>query len=439
MSVVYRRVDDLKPDPWNPRLHSKRQIRQIATSIETFGFNVPVLVDAELKVICGHGRLLACRELGWSEVPTLCLDHLSPAQTRAFMIADNRLTEIATWNDRLLAQQLQELSVLGLDFSLEVTGFEMGEIDLRIASLEDLPGQDDDPADAIPEISAGPPVSQIGDLWLLDHHRVLCGNALDPEAFAALMGEHRAAMVFTDPPYNVPIEGHASGLGAIHHRPFPMASGEMDKAGFTAFLGQACRNLTVCGADGSLHFVCMDWRHIDELLAAGAEEYGELKNVCVWVKDNAGMGSLYRSQHELVFVFKQRGGSHRNNVQLGQFGRNRSNVWCYPGVNSFARSAAEGNLLALHPTVKPVALVADAILDCTARGEIVLDAFLGSGTTVIAAERVGRRCCGLEIDPRYVDVALHRWQALTGGHARHATSGRSFDDLVAEAEAADAT
>src|SRR5712672_462229 len=218
-----------------------------------------------------------------------------------------------------------------------------------------------------------------------------------------------------------------------------MASGEMDKAEFTAFLGQALRNLAAFSDAGSLHYICMDWRHLDELLVAGAAAYGELKNVCVWVKDNPGMGSLYRSQHELVFVFKQRGGSHRNNVQLGQFGRNRSNVWRYPGVNSFARCGEEGNLLALHPTVKPVAMVADAILDCSARSEIVLDAFLGSGTTVIAAERTGRRCYGLELDPAYVDTAVRRWQRLTGASALHAASGRGFDDLADEAEAADAT
>jgi DNA modification methylase len=252
------------------------------------------------------------------------------------------------------------------------------------------------------------------------------------------MGEERAAMVFTDPPYNVPIDGHASGLGAIHHRPFPMASGEMDKAEFTAFLGQALRKLAAFSAAGSLHYICMDWRHLEELLAAGAGAYGELKNLCVWVKDNAGMGSLYRSQHELILIFKQRSGAHRNNVQLGQFGRNRSNVWHYPGANSFARCGAEGNLLALHPTVKPVALVVDAILDCTERGGIVLDAFLGSGTTMIAAERSGRRCYGVELDPVYVDTAIRRWQVLTGGKARHAASGRLFDDLAGEAEAPDA-
>ena len=436
MLIVYWAIDQLKPDPHNARRHSKKQIRQIANSIKAFGFNVPILIDRNGNVIAGHGRLLACRELGITKVPTLCLDHLTPAQARVFMIADNRLTEIATWDDRLLAQQLKDLSLLGLDFSLELTGFEIGEIDLRIASLEDLPKPDDDPADLLPELPAGPPVSKIGDLWLLDRHRLLCGSALDSAVFKALMGAERAAMVFSDPPYNVPIEGHVSGLGAIHHRPFPMASGEMDGAEFTAFLAGALRNFAAFSLDGSLHYVCMDWRHLEELLAAARGAYGELKNLCVWVKDKAGMGSLYRSQHELVFVFKHGRNGHRNNVQLGQFGRNRSNIWHYPGARSFSRCGEEGNLLALHPTVKPVALVADAILDCSARGDIVLDGFLGSGTTVIAAERTGRRCFGLELDPGYVDTILRRWQALTGGSARHAVSGRSFDDLVREAEAA---
>jgi DNA modification methylase len=375
LQVIYRPIGELKPDPANPRLHAKKQIRQIANSVRTFGFNVPVLTDADLNVIAGHGRLLAGHELGMTEVPTLCLEHLTPAQIRAFMIADNRLTEIARWDDQLLGEQLKDLSLIGLDFDIEVTGFEMGEIDLRIASLEDEPDPTDDPADAIPELPVRPPLSKIGDLWHLGRHRVLCGNALEPADFAVLMGEERAAVAFTDPPYNVPVDGHASGLGAIHHRPFPMASGEMDKAAFTAFLSQACQNLAALSADGSIHFICMDWRHLDELLAAGRAAYGELKNLCVWVKDNGGMGSLYRSQHELVLVFKHGRNGHRNNVQLGQFGRNRSNVWHYPGANSFARGGEEGNLLALHPTVKPVAMVADALLDCSARGDIVLDPF----------------------------------------------------------------
>jgi DNA modification methylase len=438
LHIVYRRIEDLKPDPTNPRRHTKRQIRQIAESIKAFGFNAPILIDCHGNIIAGHGRWLACRHLGFSEVPTLCLDHLTPAQARAFMIADNRLTEIAVWDDRLLAQQLKELTLVGLDFDIEAIGFDMGEIDLRIASLEEPPERDDDQADVVPEVWAGPPLSKNGDLWVLDRHRLLCGSALETSTFAALMGEEQAAMGFTDPPYNVPIEGHASGLGRTQHRSFPMASGEMDSTEFTTFLGQAFRNLAAFSVDGSLHFVCMDWRHLEELLGAGRAAYGELKNLCVWVKDNAGMGSLYRSQHELVFVFKRDRNGHRNNVQLGRFGRNRSNVWRYPGANSFARCGEEGNLLALHPTVKPVAMVADAILDCSARGDIVLDAFLGSGTTVIAAERTGRRCCGLELDPVYVDTIVRRWQTLTGGSARHAASGRSFDDLACEAEAANA-
>jgi DNA methylase/ParB-like nuclease domain len=436
--IIYSRIDELKPDPANPRRHSKKQIRQIANSIRQFGFNVPILIDRHGNIIAGHGRWLACRELGWSEVPTVCLDHLTAAQARAFMIADNRLSEIAIWDDRLLAQQLKDLSLLALDFNIEITGFEMGEIDLRIASLEEPAGKNDDPADELPELPAAPPLSKIGDVWVLGRHRVLCGDALDAAALATLMSEERAAMVFTDPPYNVPIDGHASGLGAIHHCPFPMASGEMDRSQFTSFLTQACRNLAASSVEGSLHYLCMDWRHLDELLTAGRAIYGELKNLCVWVKDNGGMGSLYRSRHELVFVFKHGRGGHRNNVQLGQFGRNRSNVWHYPGANSFARHSEEGNLLALHPTVKPVAMVADAILDCSARGEIVLDAFLGSGTTVIAAERTGRRCHGLELDPIHVDRTVRRWQKLTGGRARHAASDRDFDDLAREAEVAHA-
>jgi DNA modification methylase len=438
LEIVYRPIGEVQPDPANARHHSRNQIVKLANSIEAFGFNVPILVDPQLKVIAGHGRLAAGRELGIAEVPTLCLDHLSPAQLRAFMIADNRLTELSEWDDRLLAQQLKELSLLGLDFNIEVTGFEMAEIDLRIASLEDMPPHDDDPADILPEAPASSPISKPGDLWLLGRHRVLCGNALDPTAFATLMGAERAAIAFTDPPHNVPIDGHASGLGAIHHRPFPMASGEMDRSQFTAFLRQVCRNLGAFSVDGSLHYVCMDWRHVEELLAAGREAYGELKNFCIWTKDNPGMGSLYRSGHELVLVFKNGRDGHRNNVQLGRFGRNRSNVWRYPGANSFARCGEEGNLSALHPTVKPVALVADAILDCSARGDIVLDAFLGSGTTVIAAERTGRCCYGLELDPGYVDTIVGRWQTLIGASARHAASGRSFDDLAREAELANA-
>ena len=433
LAVTYRPIAELKLDPRNPRCHAPKQIRQIAQSLTAFGFLVPVLVDRDLKLIAGHGRILACRQLGWNEVPTICLDHLSDAQAKAFMIADNRLTENSVWNDRLLAEQLQELAVLDLDFSLEVTGFEMGEIDLRIQGLEVAAEGAPDPADTLPP--TGPQVSRAGDLWLLGSHRVFCGSALDDRSYEMLMKGETAAMVFTDPPYNLGIEGNVSGLGAVQHREFAMASGEMTESEFTAFLTRACRQLARHSADGSIHFVCMDWRHLTELLAAGHEAYDELKNLCIWAKDNAGMGSLYRSQHEMIFVFKHGHRAHRNNVQLGKFGRNRTNVWHYPSASSFSKSGEEGNLLALHPTVKPVALVADAIMDVSARGDIVLDSFLGSGTTIIAAERIGRRCYGMELDPLYVDVAVRRWQAFTRHNARHAVSGKTFNEAAQEVEA----
>jgi DNA modification methylase len=428
VQVIYRPISELKLDPKNPRAHSPRQVRQIARSIETFGFNVPVLVNAKGKVIAGHGRILACQLLGHTEVPTICLEHLSEAQAKAFMIADNRLTENSTWDDRLLAEQLKELSELELNFSLEATGFEMGEIDLRIEGLAVDP-EDDDPADALPESPSGLPVTRPADLWLLNRHRVYCASALEESSYAALMQAEQAAMVFTDPPYNVAIAGNVSGLGATRHREFAMACGEMDEAQFTAFLTQACTLLARHSVDGGLQFVFMDWRHLGELLAAGRSVYTELKNVCVWIKNHTGMGALYRSRHELVFVFKHGRAPHRNNIQLGRFGRDRTNVWPYPSPRTLSE---EGNLLAMHPTVKPVRLVADAILDCTARGDIVLDGFLGSGTSVIAAERTGRRCLGLEIDPIYVDTVVRRWQAYTGERARHAASGKVFDELEAE-------
>jgi DNA modification methylase len=436
LEIVYRRIAELKPDSRNPRHHNRRQIKQLAQSITTFGFTVPALVDRDGNVIAGHGRILACRELGWSEIPTIQIDDLSEAKRRALMIADNRLAENASWNERLLAEQLKDLSLAELDFSIEVIGFEMGEIDLKIAAIEEEPAVED-PTDCVPEPASTPPVSKPGDLWLLGEHRVLCGSVLDPEAFQSLMGEERAAMVFTDPPYNVPIDGHATGLGQIHHRSFAMATGEMSSPAFAIFLARSLRNQAAFCAAGALLCICMDWRHMAELLAAGREADAELQNLCIWIKDNGGMGSLYRSQHELVFVFKTGGGPHRNNVQLGRFGRNRSNVWRYPGVNSFSRKTEEGNLLSLHPTVKPVALVADAILDSTARGEIVLDGFLGSGTSLMAAERTGRCCRGIELDPAYVDTIIRRWQKLTLDTAQHAESGRIFDDLAQEAEAAD--
>jgi DNA modification methylase len=425
LAVIYHPIESLKPNAKNPRRHDRRQIKKLAHSIRVFGFVVPVLIDRDRNILAGHGRVIAAKEAGLSELPTIQLEHLSEAQARAFMIADNRLSEIAEWDDQLLAETFKDLTALNLDFSIEATGFSISEIDLRIAALAPTPEGEKDPADTLPP-DRGPPVSALGDLWLLGDHRVYCGNALEEAAYVTLMQGEKAAMAFTDPPYNVPIKGHASGLGAAHHREFAMASGEMTAAEFKTFLTRACSLLAGNSVDGALHYVCMDWRHMAEVLAAGQVAYSEIKNLCVWVKDNGGMGSLYRSQHELVFVFKHGRGAHRNNVQLGQHGRYRTNVWRYAGANTFSRGGEEGNLLSLHPTVKPVALVADAILDCSARRDIVLDAFLGSGTTVIAAERTGRRCYGLELDPLYIDTIIRRWQAFTGVTACHAVTGQKF-------------
>jgi len=426
LAIVYRDIDKLQPDSKNPRVHSEKQIQQVARSIEAFGFNVPFLVDRGLKLIAGHGRLAACKLLGINKVPTICLDHLTEEQIRAFMIADNRLTENADWDARLLGEQLKTLSEVELDFSLEATGFEMGEIDVMIEGLASP--AEAEAADALPTMSSPVTVTKPGDLWLLGPNRLICGDALGGQAYQRLMDDRLAAAVFTDPPYNDPIDGYVTGFGKVHHAEFAMAAGEMTVPEYTEFLSKTFANLKVASVPGSIHFVCIDWRHLKELLAAAERTYTELTNVCVWVKNSGGQGSFYRSQHEFVFVFKSGKTKHTNNVQLGKYGRYRTNIWQYPRVNSRCSKTGEPNLQ-LHPTVKPVAMVAEAIMDCTTRGEIVLDPFLGSGTTLVAAEQVGRICYGIELDPAYVDLSVRRWQAYTGNNARHAKSKRSFNDL----------
>lgn len=427
LTIHHHVLTALIADKSNARLHSDRQIKQIANSIKAFGFNVPVLIDENQKIIAGHGRVMAAQRLGWERVPTIEIRHLNKAQQRAYAIADNRLTETSTWDENMLAQSLCELASLDLDFSLEATGFTMAEIDLKIEGVSS-PQQQEDAADIIAE-RAGPAVSVVGDLWQLGSHRVLCGNALQAEAYVLLMNGKQASMIFTDPPYNVKIDGHCTGLGAHKHREFPMAAGEMSSVQFVEFLTQTCRLMVENSINGSIHFICMDWRHAQELLAAGDEAYDELKNICVWVKDNGGMGSLYRSQHELVFVYKHGKAPHRNNIELGKYGRYRTNIWCYSGANSVARKRGEDNPLAMHPTVKPVALIADAMLDCSARSDIILDPFLGSGSSLLAAQRVGRSCYGIELDPLYVDLSIRRWQQYTGQEAIHAATGKSFGEM----------
>ena len=425
LAVIHLPPASLRPDPSNPRAHKPPQVAAIAKSISTFGFNVPVLADGDGQIIAGHGRVMAAMKLGLATIPVIRIEHLTGQQKRAYMIADNRLTDISRWDDRLLGEVLRDLSVADLDFDIEAIGFSVGEIDMKIEGLDDH-GVDTD--DAQPAL--GPAVTKAGDMWHLGRHRLLCGDALDSAVWSQLMADETAAMVFTDPPYNVAVAGHVSGLGRMQHREFAMASGEMDRDQFTAFLADVFAQMKAHSKPGSLHYACRDWRHIGEMMAAGEGVFTELKNLCVWTKPSGAMGSLYRSQHELVFVWKNGRARHRNNVELGRYGRNRTNVWSYPAIAAF-RHSEEGDLLAAHPTCKPVKLVADAILDVTARGDIVVDPFMGSGTTLIAAERVGRVSYGLELDPAYCDTIIRRYQALTGDIVVHSESGQTFDDLAA--------
>jgi DNA modification methylase len=405
LSVSYRSPESLKPDPRNARTHSKRQVEQIVASIREFGFSNPILIDETSTLIAGHGRLLAAKAMGLTEVPTIEIKGLPDAQKRALRIADNKIALSAGWDLDVLKVELAELGTLDLDFDLTVTGFSTGELDVI---LNDNGDPDDD---VIPDLPREPR-SRLGDIWQLAEHRIGCGDSRDLGFLKAVVGEgEQIDAAFLDPPYNVKINGHANPRG--RHREFAMASGEMSDAAFRTFLAETLGAAAEVSCDGAVHFICMDWRHMDDVSAVAKEIYGNLLNLCVWNKSNAGMGSLYRSKHELVFVYRVGDAPHFNAVELGKHGRNRTNVWDYASVNSLAGSRSED--LALHPTVKPAKLVADAIQDVTRRGELILDIFLGSGTTLIATERCGRRFRGIDIDPAYVDVAIERWVTMTGG------------------------
>jgi DNA modification methylase len=428
LKVEYLDPHQILLDEKNARQHSDKQIKQIAESIRQFGFNVPVGVDKNKKAIAGAGRILGAKRLGITEIPVIFLAHLSPEQARAFAIADNRLSENSRWDKKLLGEALKDLSALDLDFSLEVTGFSTPEIEMHIDGAADAPDQKEESENLVPAV-APTAVSKPGNVWLLNKGRLLCGSAIDREAWKNLLQGKQVGLSFTDPPYNVKIDGHVSGKGRRKHREFAMASGEMDKPEYTDFLSQAFGFMARNSKSGAIHFICGDWRHVTEYVTAGNEHFAELKNICVWKKPNAGMGSLYRSQHELVFVFKHGAAKHVNNIELGKHGRSRTNVWEYSAGSNLGQAGEETDLVSLHPTVKPVALVADAIRDCSARGDIVLDPFIGSGTTLIAATRMGRVCYGIELDPLYVDVAIRRWQRFTGDHAVLESTGRRFDDI----------
>lgn len=428
LQITYRKASDLVPRPTNPRTHSPKQLAQIAASIRHFGFTNPVLIDEEGGIIAGHGRVAAAKLIGMEEVPTVCLTEMSEADIRAYVIADNKLAENAGWDRKLLGLELHYIEELGVDLAPTITGCEPAEIDVLVGEVT-IVDEQDDPADAPVALPEGPTVTRAGDIWRIGPHRLICGDSTKAETYAALLGESRAQMVFCDPPFNVPVSGHICGLGTTQHREFAMASGEMSEDEFTQFLATVFGHLSTFSIDGAIHYQCMDWRHMSEMLAAGEVAYTELKNLCVWAKSNGGMGSLYRSQHELVFVYKSGSAPHINNVALGKHGRYRTNLWSYPGVNSFGHSRSD---LELHPTVKPIALVMDAIRDCSRRGGIVLDAFAGSGTTLIAAERTGRRGFGIEIDPIYCDTIIARMKALFGLEAVLETTEQSFAEVQAE-------
>jgi len=384
----------LKPWAGNARTHSKKQIRQIADSIETFGFTNPLLIDRDGRILAGHGRVAAAKLLGMAEVPCLRLEDMSEARKRAYVLADNKLALNAGWDEDLLAGELEALMEMDLGFDIGVTGFSIPEIDTLIEDRE--PEEPGDPADDIlPEDADVAARCRPGDVWRLGRHRLVCGDALDPGVIDMLMDGERARMVFTDPPYNVPVDGHVGGSGKTKHREFAMASGDMTVPEFTDFLRTSFRNFAAHGMDGSIHFVCMDWRHMGEVLAAGQGVYSELKNLIVWVKDNGGMGTFYRPRHEMVFAFKQGAAPHVNSFELGQHGRYRTNVWQYRGVNTLKTGRMDE--LSLHPTVKPVQM--------------------------IAAEKTGWRGFLCEIDPVYCDRILARWEAWAKDDAERIVRG----------------
>jgi DNA modification methylase len=431
LCVNYRAPSALFAYNNNPRVHNAKKLAKLRKSIERFGILAPVLIDASGTVIDGHARLTIAIQLSLAEVPVISTEGLAEADVRAVRLAMNRLQDEATWDPQRLRLEFEWL--MKLDFDLDLTGFDATEIDM---SLDIGP----EPAGMVEEISEEelaaerPLVTQKGDVWVLGPHRVGCGNCLDASFRATVIGDLNIAVCFADAPYNVRVQGHVSSLAK--HEEFAMASGEMSLAEFLAFCTSFCGVIAEVVAPGAIAFLCMDWRGIAVLVQATEAVGLELLNIAVWVKTNPGMGSLYRSQHELIAVVKRPGWRHRNNVELGKNGRSRSNVWTYRGVNVMG---PERHLLFEHPTVKPAALVGDALKDVSRAGDIVFDPFLGSGSTLIAAERTQRRCIGIEIAPKYVDLTIRRWQAETSKQAVREHDGASFDEVAAILASGDAS
>jgi len=429
MVIEYIAVSELKSHPSSPRVLKPLDERTAAKVMDVREFEQPLVIDGTNTVIVGEIFFRAARQLGRETVPVIRVEHLSDTEALEMLVAYQRLNELGEW-DR------QQLAILNLKFELELPGYEPGHIGFEVGAMDlivgELPeGQDEPEDEPFDELSSDIAVSENGDVWQLSKHRIVCGDSTDPATFAKLMaGVSPAALVFIDPPFGCVINGFVAGAG--RHREFVMGSGEMSPdelfAFFTAFIAAFVPHLKA----GAVVEIVIDWRSLHLMLRASEPLLGPLINLAVWTKDRPGQGSFLRSQHELVLIFKYGKGRFRNNVQLGRHGRSRSNVWSYPSAKTASTGSDEGNLLKHHPTPKPVRLVADAILDVTKRGDIVIDAFLGSGTTLIAAEKVGRVCHGIELDPLYVDLAIRRWQAWSGEQAVHEATGKTFAEIEAE-------
>jgi DNA modification methylase len=425
--IEYAHPAQFRPHPCNTNEHSKKQKEFLKSAIAQLGFINPVLVNDSLQVVAGHLRVEVAQELRLDAIPYIRLSHLSPTELRALMIGDNAIASHSKLNDGLLADELSELMPLlaaeGHDVSL--LGIEAAEIDLLLGNHADI---EQDPDDELPEPSKTI-VSTLGDLWVLGDHVIRCGDAKSQNDYAELMGRERATVIVSDPPYNLPTRSF-QGRGKIRHANFVEAFGEMSPEEFTDFLTAAFSLAGKYSRDGALHYYFGDWRHAAEYIAAGKAVFSEFKNLIVWNKTSPGQGSLYKSQHELVFLFKNGRAPHVNNVELGRHGRNRSNIWVFSGANSFRKDRLKE--LSLHPTVKPIAMIADALKDASRRGDIVLDPFAGSGSTLLAAERVGRRARVMDLDPQFVDVTVRRWQDFTRRDGILRATGQTFDEVARE-------
>jgi len=416
----------LRPPKIVLRAHSRAKLRTLSRSMQKHGLITPIIVNTEGVIVDGNVRAESARRLGWVTITVIRFEHLTDEELRLYAIAANKMPAEATWDLDALRRELESIEVAMPNIDLTLSGFSVPEIDsmrgaYHAASLNDL-------VDDVPALPAGTAaVSQLGDLWQLKNHRLLCGDATDPAVIASLMGDDQAEQIITDPPYNVVIDGHVSGKGKVRHREFAMASGEMSRADFVDFLKRSMLASAAHLADGGLAYVFMDHAHIGELIDAGSAVFAERKSICVWDKGAGGMGSLYRNAYELVAVFKKGTARHINNIELGKHGRNRTTIWRYPGIAQQGKGRAKA--LSLHPTVKPVTLIAHAILDASTRGGIILDPFGGSGTSLIAAEVTGRQARLVELDPAYVDTIITRFEILSGVDAIHVPTGLSFTEL----------